>query len=139
MGPSGLRRGDRGREPGIRRSLARWRGLTLATATGHKTMIKTVKAVTLLAGAALIFAAELRIGTAVSGTDVLTYHNDVSRTGQNLTETLLSPSTVSVSTFGKVSFFPVDGKVDAQPLYLSGVTIAGQGTHNILYVATEHD
>jgi hypothetical protein len=102
-------------------------------------MIKIVKAVTLLAGTALIFAAELRIGTAVSSTDVLTYHNDVSRTGQNLTETLLSPSTVSVSTFGKVSFFPVDGKVDAQPLYLSGVAIAGQGTHNILYVATEHD
>ncbi len=102
-------------------------------------MVRTVKAVALLTGTALVFAAELGIGTAVSGTDVLTYHNDASRTGQNLTETLLTPSTVSVSTFGKVSFFPADGKVDAQPLYLSGVAIPGQGTHNILYVATEHD
>jgi outer membrane protein assembly factor BamB len=33
----------------------------------------------------------------------------------------------------------VDGKVDAQPLYLSGVSISGQGTHNVLYVVTEHD
>ena len=102
-------------------------------------MVRTVKALALLTGTALVFAAELGVGTAVSGTDVLTYHNDVSRTGQNLTETILTPSTVSVSAFGKVSFFPVDGKVDAQPLYLSDVTIPGQGTHNILYVATEHD
>ncbi len=32
----------------------------------------------------------------------------------------------------------VDGKVDAQPLYLSGLTIAGQ-THNVVYAASEHD
>jgi hypothetical protein len=102
-------------------------------------MVRTVKAVALLAGIALVFAAELRIGTAVSGTDVLTYHNDASRTGQNLTESVLTPSTVSVATFGKISFFPVDGKVDAQPLFLWGVGIPGQGTHNVLYVATEHD
>jgi hypothetical protein len=44
-----------------------------------------------------------------------------------------------MSSFGKIGFFPVDGKVDAQPLYLSGVSIPGQGTHNVLYVATEHD
>jgi len=33
----------------------------------------------------------------------------------------------------------VDGKVDAQPLYVSGVSIPGQGIHNVLYVATEND
>jgi hypothetical protein len=70
---------------------------------------------------------------------VLTYHNDNARTGQYLNETILTPSNVDASTFGKVGFFPVDGKVDAQPLYLSGVSISGQGTHNVLYVATEHD
>ena len=32
----------------------------------------------------------------------------------------------------------VDGKVDAQPLYLSQLTIAG-AAHNVVFVATEHD
>jgi hypothetical protein len=80
------------------------------------------------------------IGTVTTaGTDVLTYHNDNARTGQNLTETSLTPATVTVSTFGKVGFFGVDGKVDAQPLYVSALTMPGQGTSNVLYVATEHD
>ena len=43
------------------------------------------------------------------------------------------------ATFGKVNQFPVDGRVDAQPLYLSNVAIPNRGTHNVLYVATEHD
>jgi hypothetical protein len=71
--------------------------------------------------------------------DVLTYHNDVARTGQNLSETILSPANVNSTTFGKLAFFPVDGKVDAQPLYMSNMNIPGQGVHNVLYVATEHD
>jgi hypothetical protein len=103
-------------------------------------MFKTVTAVvSLIIGTALVFGAQIRTGAAAASTDVVMYHNDTARTGQNLTETLLSPSTVSVSTFGKNGFFPVDGKVDAQPLYLSGVAIPAQGTHNVLYVATEHD
>jgi hypothetical protein len=106
-------------------------------------MFKTVKTVTavvsLIVGTALVFAAERRTGAAGASTDVVTYHNDTARTGQNLNETLLTPSTVNVSAFGKKGFFPVDGKVDAQPLYLSGVAIPGQGMHNVLYVATEHD
>jgi len=32
----------------------------------------------------------------------------------------------------------VDGKVDAQPLYLSNLANIAGGTHNVLYVATEH-
>ena len=87
----------------------------------------------------LAIAVTSRTATSLGGTNVVTYHNDVARTGQNLNETILTPATVSVSTFGKVGFFPVDGKVDAQPLLLSGVPIAGQGTHNVVYVATEHD
>lgn len=68
----------------------------------------------------------------------MTYHNDIARTGQNLSETILTTSNVSSSAFGKIGFFSVDGKVDAEPLYLSGLTISG-GTHNVLYVPTEHD
>ncbi len=69
---------------------------------------------------------------------VLTWHNDAARTGQNLTETLLSPSNVNSTSFGLLFTLPVDGKVDAQPLYVPTVTISGV-PHNVLYVATEND
>ncbi|MEW9586540.1 pyrrolo-quinoline quinone [Paraburkholderia sp. DGU8] len=70
--------------------------------------------------------------------DVLTYHNDIARTGQALNETVLTPANVESATFGKVGFFAVDGKVDAQPLYVGAQSIAGIA-HNVLYVVTEHD
>ncbi len=69
---------------------------------------------------------------------VLTWHNDTARTGQNLEETLLTPSSVNSSNFGLIYTLPLDGKVDAQPLYVPGVSISGV-THNILYVVTEND
>ncbi len=71
--------------------------------------------------------------------DVLTYHNDNARTGQDLSEPFLTPANVNSSTFGKLFVLPVDGKVDAQPLYVASVAIPGKGTHNVLFVATEHD
>jgi hypothetical protein len=74
----------------------------------------------------------------VFAVDVTTYHNDNARTGQNLNETTLTPSNVTVSTFGKLFQISVDGKVDAEPLYVSAVTFPS-GSHNALYVATEHD
>ena len=83
--------------------------------------------------------ATLTVAPAATGIDVVTYHNDNTRSGQNLNETILTPNNVNVTTFGKVGFFSVDGKVDAQPLYLSAVGVLGQGVHNVLYVVTEHD
>ena len=83
-------------------------------------------------------AATLTIGAA-SSSDITTFKVDVARTGQNLHETTLTPSNVNAGNFGKVGFFPVDGKIDAQPLYVSNLSIAGQGTHNVLYIVTEHD
>ena len=71
--------------------------------------------------------------------NVVTYHYDNLRTGQNLNETILTPSNVNSTTFGKLGAFTVDGLVDAQPLYLSAVAIPAVGTKNVLYVATEHD
>jgi Putative Ig domain len=72
--------------------------------------------------------------------DVTTYHNDNARTGQNLNETILTPSNVAFATFGKLFVIAVDGKVDAEPLYVSAVAFpAPLGTHNALYVVTEHD
>jgi uncharacterized protein (TIGR03437 family) len=69
---------------------------------------------------------------------VLSYHNDLARTGQNLNETVLTPATVSSPQFGKRFTFPVDGQVYAQPLYVPNIAIAG-GVRNVLYVVTEHD
>jgi outer membrane protein assembly factor BamB len=74
-----------------------------------------------------------------SATDVVTYHNDVARTGQNLSETILTTGNVNSSTFGKLFTFHVDGIIDAQPLYLAGVSIAGKGKHNVVYTVTEND
>jgi len=68
---------------------------------------------------------------------VLTYHNDNQRTGHNLAETILTQSNVRVGTFGKLFTLSTDGRVDAQPLYVPNLTING-GTHNTLFVATEH-
>lgn len=72
-------------------------------------------------------------------TDVVTYHNDVARTGQNLNETSLTPATVNATAFGKIRLLATDGKVDAEPLFLSGVAVPGVGTRDVVYVATEHD
>ncbi|MGC1645813.1 MAG: pyrrolo-quinoline quinone [Candidatus Sulfotelmatobacter sp.] len=74
-----------------------------------------------------------------SSTDVLTYHNDIARTGQNLNETILSTSNVTSAKFGKLGLYSVDGLVDAQPLYASSVVVPSNGTHNILIAASEHD
>src|SRR5205809_6151753 len=76
-------------------------------------------------------------GQVASTVDVITYHYDNRRSGQNLSETALTPANVNSTKFGKLGEFVVDGKVDAQPLYLSQVTIGGQ-KKNVLYVATEH-
>jgi len=71
--------------------------------------------------------------------NVLTQHNDAHRTGQNLAETTLTTSNVNSTTFGKLFQAALDGVVDAQPLYVAGVSIPNQGTHNVLIVATEND
>ncbi len=71
-------------------------------------------------------------------TDVLTWHNDSARTGQNLSETILTPSNVNAANFGLLANVVVDGKVDAEPLYASAVLI-GNKRHNVLFIATEHD
>ncbi len=72
------------------------------------------------------------------GTDVTTYKNDLSRSGQNLSESALTPTTVTSANFGLLRMLPVDGRVDAQPLYLSDLSAAG-GSFNAVFVATEHD
>jgi IPT/TIG domain len=73
-----------------------------------------------------------------SSPGVFTYHYDNYRSGANSSETALTPANVTSQTFGKVFTYPVDGWIDAQPLYVANVTING-AVHNVVYVATEHD
>ena len=61
--------------------------------------------------------------------DVLTYHNDLARTGQNLSETILTPQNVNASQFVKRVAYPVDGEIYGQPLVYNGS----------VFVATQHD
>jgi len=89
-------------------------------------------------GASLVLLLISAVGVAAA-TDVVTYHNDTRRTGQNQEETILTPVNVNSATFGKLFNVSVDGMVDAEPLYLSAVTIPGKGIHNVLYVETEND
>src|SRR5882757_10125113 len=81
----------------------------------------------------------LAIGRDVEAQDVLTWHNDNARTGQNPDERLLTLQNVNSKTFGKLFTIQVDGKVDAQPLYVANLRIANEGLRNVLFVATEHD
>jgi Immunoglobulin I-set domain len=77
--------------------------------------------------------------TTASSIDVVTYHYDNMRTGQNVNEMTLTPSNVNANTFGKLGEFSADGLVDAQPLLLSNLAMPGAGTKNVLYAVTEHD
>jgi len=97
------------------------------------------------AGSVTSSPATLTVTSVSTGSaNVLTYHNDNARTGQNLNETTLTTANVNSATFGKTGFFStLEGSastalVDAEPLYVSNLTVAG-ASHNVLYVATEHD
>src|SRR5271154_5255535 len=86
-----------------------------------------------------VFVFGLALLPAYAQVSVTTARNDNMRDGQNLSETILNPGNVNVSQFGRLFSQTVDGYVYAQPLYVPNVNIPGLGTHNVLYVATEHD
>src|SRR5438552_10143467 len=77
--------------------------------------------------------------TLLGQVNVLTYHNDFARTGQNTNETVLTPANVNVNNFGQQFAYAVDGFVYAQPLYVAGLNLQGQGTNNVVFVATQHN
>jgi hypothetical protein len=71
--------------------------------------------------------------------NVLTYHYDNARDGANTNELLLTPANVNTNYFFKLFTYTVDGEVYAEPLYMAQVAITGQGTHDVVFVATEND
>ena len=78
-------------------------------------------------------------GVAGGQVQVLTEHNDVARTGANTQETYLTTSNVNFNMFGLLFTQSVDGFVVGQPLYVPGVKFSDGSTHNVVYVATQHD
>ena len=87
----------------------------------------------------IAWALALLIGAPIAQaqTDVLMSRTDLARTGQSLNEPTLTAQSVASATFGKIYSFPVDGLAYAQPLVKANLTIAGKGTFNTVFVATE--
>ena len=86
------------------------------------------------------FAQKASADQAPAGTvNVVTRQNDNQHTGQNLQETILTPANVNSGSFGKIFSYAVDGQIYAEPLYVSNLTMAAGGVHNVVFVATEYD
>jgi len=100
------------------------------TQPGQHTVTAFSNANASVSGSALIAVTDLA--------GVYTHHNDAARTGQNLQEYGLTPTTVNSSTFGQLFSCPVDGHVYAEPLWVANLTV-GTTTRNVVFIATQHD
>ncbi len=92
-----------------------------------------------LAVAASVASLALIVSAAPAQVNVVTAHNDIARTGQDLKETILTPSNVNPLQFGKLFSQTVKGGIYAQPLYVSQLAIPSNGTHNVVFVETNAD
>ena len=119
--------------PGAAQSTTLTAAPTATTTTANVTFTGTSASLTHSATLSLTVQA----GPLTNAPDVTTYHYNNSRDGLNAQETILTQSNVNSTQFGKIGFYSVDGKVDAQPLYLANIVAGGQ-LRNVLYVATEH-
>ncbi len=86
-----------------------------------------------------VVAAGVFSAAAAADADVTTYHGDALRTGWFSNEAILNTSNVNARSFGMLASVVLDGRVDAEPLFLSSQAIDGHGTLNVVYVATENN
>ena len=96
----------------------------------HRSRIRVLK---------FVATASLMAFSSTFAADVLTWHNDLARTGLNAREWALRPDNVNADEFGKLFLTNLDGQVYAQPLIVSALNFPGWGVYNVLYVVTEHD
>jgi hypothetical protein len=72
--------------------------------------------------------------------NVTTWHNDNFRTGDNLNETILTPSAVSGGTFGQLCVASgLDAPIYSQPLVFTNITVLGTAYTSVVYVVTLND
>jgi hypothetical protein len=106
-------------------------GLASAKASGTTTVSASLSGVT----GSTPFSVTIAPGT---GVNIPMWHVDTDRSGLNAHEASLTPTNVSTQTFGKLFSYMVDGYAYGEPLLMSNVTVGG-ASHNVVYVATEHD
>lgn len=70
---------------------------------------------------------------------VLTYHNDIARTGENTNEAILTPANVGSTNFIKLFSHNVDWYVFAEPLVEANVKFTNGTIHNVVFIATENN
>ena len=102
---------------------------TTGTQTGQHTVLAVSTTDATKAQSAIVAVTDLAA--------VATHHNDNSRDGANAKEFALTPATVTAASFGKLAACPVDGAINAQPLWAANLTFAGV-KHNVVFVATQH-
>ena len=90
-----------------------------------------------------LYSCFLFAAAAAGQVNITTWQANLQHTGTNLNETILTPQNVGApGGFGLLFTQTLDGQSYGQPLYVGASTLgkfADGSSHNVVYVATEHD